>query len=133
LSRLKKINQCKQLKKIASGRMFTYLDSFQLLSGDSIEFTARISSNKVMFNISQYTTFSSASYYDGNDFECAFDLYKELVLAFKGIKAAEELSNRYRELEYRAFHLIDEFNGSRIKEQKTLYHMQPLFLGNNDF
>ena len=127
------MTRLKRLKKVASGRMFVYLDSIQLLSGDSIEFTARISSNKVMFNISQYTDFSSSSYYDGNDFECAFDLYKEIVLAFKGIKAAEDLARKYRELEYRALHLIDEFNGSRIKEQKTLYHMQPLFLGNNDF
>ena len=79
----------KRLVRTASVSLL--LNSFSLNSGDLIAFESRILNNKPWFRIIQESQYNCNSFYDGNDFECAFELYIELLLAFKGLSKAEEI------------------------------------------
>mgnify|MGYP000853345461 CR=1 FL=1 len=88
-SRLRKKNK----RIITSSRGYTILDNIALKSGDVITFSARTVNNGVWFQIIHNSRFCKSSYYDGPDFDRACDLFLELLLAFCGVKKAEEFSN----------------------------------------
>lgn len=107
------------------------IDSFITKSGDVVTFYITIVNNKPWFRIIQDSKFTSSSYYDGDDIERAKQLYCDLLLVFKGIKAMENFSKR---------DLSNDINTITIKNdnnKKDLTYQQlkrdPLFLGINDF
>jgi hypothetical protein len=122
-SRLKK-NQ--YFSKTAAS-LFISLHSFTTKSGDTIEFQARILANRPWFQITQDSQFSVSSYYDGPDFEKAFDFYQELILAFKGVQKAEEIRRLKSSFEQKIRRLQTEKETDN--EMYDALKSRPLFLG----
>jgi hypothetical protein len=122
----------KRLIKQASGE-YICLHSINTKSGEPIEFIARLSSNKLYFSIIQEHDFCSSSFYDGPDFEEAFSMYIDILLAFKDILSAENVAKHKSDFIYRANKLIVDMHDYKLSQQHTPYQKQQLFLGNNDF
>ena len=122
----------KRLVKTASGE-YICLHSIRTKSGEPIEFIARLSSNRLYFSIIQEHKFCSSSFYDGPDFEEAFSMYIDILLAFKDVLTAEQVSKHKPDFIYKANRLVVDTHDYKISQQKTPYQKQKLFLGNNDF
>ena len=74
---------------------YTYdLDSFVLESGDVIAFACRVVNNKPWFQVYQEGLYNTSSYYDGDDYERASRMYSDLMSAFMGITAVENLTKK---------------------------------------
>lgn len=99
------------------------VDSIATKSGDIIYFYVDIVNNDLWYRIIQESQFSSSSYYDGNDLDRAVELYKEILLAFKGLQKAE---NFKIDIDYIKKLLIQPNTQQCLK-------MKPLFLGISDF
>jgi hypothetical protein len=123
-SRLRKNNG---LTKQAS--LFVSLNSFVTKSGDTIEFQARILANRPWFQILHDSQFTTSSYYDGSDFEKAFDFYQELILAFKGVKKAEEVKRLRSSFEQKIERLQKEKDYKTTDDMYGALKQRPLFLG----
>jgi len=103
------------------------VDSIVTKCGDIITFYITVLNNKPYFRIIQDSNYSSSSYYDGDSLERAKQLYCDLLLVFRGIKAMEEFSRR---------DLSNEVNKVCNQNQNdNTYQLKcsPLFLGINDF
>ena len=122
----------KRLVKKASGE-YICLHSISTKSGEPIEFIARLSSNRLYFSIIQEHNFCSSSFYDGPDFEEAFSMYIDILLAFKDVLTAEQVSKHKPDFIYKANKLVVDTHDYKISQQKTPYQKQKLFIGNNDF
>lgn len=109
------------------------LDSMVLKSGDIIDFEAKILANKPWFQINQSSNFNTSSYYDGNDFDRACDIYTELLLAFKGASKAEQFSKTKNGLKDKIEKLEKERVQNRHEDMYDALKRKPLFLGLNDF
>lgn len=105
-----------------------YVDSIVLNSGDYIEFNIVTINNSPWYEINHHSSFNISSYYQGNDFERAFNFYKEILLAFKGVKACEEFSKRKDEILKQI-----EMEYKNNKTENVGLKMKSLFLGMNDF
>ena len=119
------------LKKQASAYML--LHSFITNNGYPIEFTARISSNRLYYSIIMLNQFSSSSFYDGESFEAAFDFYVEIMTALYSLTEAEKVSRKKQTFLDKAISLLNETAVNKYSDWHTLYHKAPLFLGMNDF
>ena len=115
-----------RLKKVASGG-WKSVDSFLLKSGDMISFNVSYISNRPWFQISHESDFNISSYYDGSDYNRAIEYYVELLIAFKGVKAAETFRKKSGTFKT----LIDQFVTRETIPQGL--KSQPLFLGINNF
>lgn len=117
----------KRLIKKAS--YYNILHSFRTNDGNIIEFSARILANKLQYSIIIIYQFNNASFYDGNSFEEAFDFYKDIAIAFKGVFLAEQIRKQKQIFLERAKKLLNEVSIDKYKNQHTLYFKKPLFLG----
>lgn len=121
----------KRLKKVAAMDGWKIIDSFVLKSGDLISFNISIISNRVWFQIAHESDFSVSSYYDGYDKDRAIHYYTEVLLAFKGVQAAE-LFNKNQVPQIDNF--INVLKENVRSESNVLpLKQQPLFLGMNNF
>lgn len=93
LTRLRKMknlekNETNKINKTASGSM--ELSNEVLNSGDVIGISVRTVNWKPWYQVYIEYDSGSSSFYDGPDSNRAFHMYKDLLLAFKGVRAAEE-------------------------------------------
>lgn len=107
------------------------LHSIYLNSGDIINFESKILSNQQWFSITQQSVYSSSSYYDGPDYNRALEIYKDIILAFKGVKKAELLEKELPNMD-NVFKLLKEEKRKHIDLYQSLKR-NPLFLGITDF
>jgi hypothetical protein len=129
VSRLRKNHE-----KMTKTATFTMVfDSFTLKSGDMITFEGRIVNNKPWYQVLHDSDFNTSSYYDGADFERAFDIYTECVLAFQGAAKAEELRKRKDSFEKRIQQMIDASESDRKETMYNYLKRSPKFLGMSDF
>lgn len=106
-------------------------DYFVLDSGDLIAIGCRLVNNKPWYQVYQEGQYSTSSYYDGNDYDKAVRIYKDLLTAFKGVSRSESFLRSEVKIKEQIDNLIneketDDYNFQRLKSN-------PLFLGVNDF
>jgi hypothetical protein len=128
-SRLRKNN----LMTKKANSVFINLDSIALKSGDVIEFEVKIVANRPWFQINHESPFNVSSYYDGPDFERACEMYGELLLAFKGVRKAEELKTLKVDFERKIERLKKEKDYYAYQDHYQALKRKPLFLGMDDF
>ena len=124
------INSTTKMSRLASSYITT-LHSIILGSGDIISFDVRIVNNKPWYQIAHNHEFYNSNYYDGDDFERAYEMYEELLLAFKRISEAEKLrksKNTFQEDINKLFQI-------KKKDTDNYYTLKraPSFLGVNGF
>ncbi|AEO93280.1 gp9 [Bacillus phage G] len=133
MTRLKKIKQLEgksssKLSKVAAA-MYD-IETEILNSGDAIGISARTVNWKPWFQVYiEYGT-GTSSFYDGPDADRAFGVYKDLLLAFKGVKAAENFAKNISKYEKQ----LEMFtNSPGNKGLDNYYHnlllKRPSFLG----
>jgi len=127
---VKNINSTTKMSRLASSYIST-LHSIILGSGDIISFDVRIVNNKPWYQIAHNHEFYNSNYYDGDDFERAYEMYEELLLAFKRISEAEKLrksKNNFQEDIKKLFQI-------KKKDVDNYYTLKraPSFLGVNGF
>lgn len=118
---------------IKTAAYYVSLHSIVLKSGDYIEFQTKIIANRPWYTITQESNFNASSYYDGPDFDTAFDFYLEIVLAFKGVAIAEQVKKLRPEFERKSNQLIEEKDANKFDDMYQSLKRNPLFLGVNDF
>ena len=102
------------------------LDSFSLPSGDTISINYRMINNNTlpMFQVCQEGLYNVASFYDGSDYDKAERIYKDLLMAFNGIKQVEKF-NKFRIKEdfenFKDNNIIE--NDYKTKIKQMLYGM----------
>ena len=131
------VNSNEYLNKVAikisrlASSYITTLNSFVLGSGDTIGFDVRIVNNKPWFQIIHEHEFYTSNYYDGDDFEIAYKMYEELLLAFKRIPEAENLrksKNSFKETINKLFQTKKQDTDNYFTLKRA-----PSFLGVNGF
>ncbi|MFW6015126.1 MAG: hypothetical protein ACOCRK_01660 [bacterium] len=120
-------------KKVTAASSYMHLDSILLDSGDHIQFEARTLNNKPWFQVSHSSRFNNSSYYDGPDFEKACKVYSEILLAFKGVKKAEQFVKSQDILKNKIEKMQDYYQKMTLKDMYPGLKQEPLFLGNNEF
>ena len=92
MTRLRKLKNLKDEKRLMSKTASFYynVDSEMLNSGDVIGISSRSVNNKPWFQVYLDYGSSISSFYDGDSSEKAYQFYIELLLAFKGVKKAEQ-------------------------------------------
>lgn len=133
ITRLRKLREkeIKQITKVAS--TYIPLDHIVLNSGDYIDFNARTVNNKPWYQIKQEFNWDTSSYYDGPDFQRACEVYKELLMSFKSISAAESFVKSIPHLSSKIEKYYEVSNLSKFQEYHNLIQKSPKFLGFNDF
>lgn len=106
-------------------------DYFILASGDMIAIGCRLVNNKPWYQVYQEGQYCTSSYYDGNDYDKALRIYKDLLLAFKGVDCSEKFSKSENKIKSQIDNLINEKQNDDYNFQKL--KSNPLFLGVNEF
>lgn len=119
-----------KMKKKAS--YFIVLHSFVSNDGYYIEFSARILAGRLQYAITMDTEFNSVSFYDGTNFEDAFDFYKHIVLRKFNLSEAEKVNKNKQALLTKAEDLLLESANYTVMERNHLFKSKPLFLGFTD-
>ncbi len=119
------------IKKIikVSNIGYMLLDNIVLNSGDLISFEARILNSKPYYLINHESNFSTSSYYSGFEFKRACSMYEEILLAFKGVKKAEQMKNMVPLFENRVEKLMLDANRIKKTDMYDKLRTNPLFLG----
>jgi hypothetical protein len=122
-----------RLKKKKMQRTANYVtndfDSFFLGSGDVIAIGCRLVNNKPRYQVYQEGLYCSSSYYDGDDYDRALQMYKDLMTAFNGVGKTEGFAESEAKIKENIKSLInekedDDYNFDKLKSD-------PLFLGVN--
>ena len=121
----------KRLKKVAAA--YIVLDYFILPSGDYIEFSCKVLSNRPWFQITHDSGYNVSSYYDGDSMERAIYLYGELLLAFKRTGGSEKLRQIKQIIPKRIEELFIENKRSNYDDLYNAIKRDTLFLGINSF
>ncbi len=127
---MKRLIRKNKREKCASGNTIKYtcdLDSFNLDSGDIIALSCRVVNNKPWFQVYQEGLYNTSSYYDGDNYDRASQMYSDLLSAFKGITTAETFSKKNIQIKSEiekliGQHIEDGYNYETLKKS-------PLFLG----
>jgi len=119
-----------ELIKTASSYVTT-LSSIVLNSGDIVGFDVRIVNGRPWYQVIHEHEFYTSNYYDGDNFERAYEFYEELLLAFKRMPEAENLrksKNSFKEI-------INKLFQTKKKDTDNYYTLKraPSFLGVNNF
>lgn len=130
LRKLKKLeeNEEKKINKTASAILD--LDNQILNSGDVIGISVRTVNWNPWYQV--YLDYGNgvSSFYDGPDAEKAFRMYKDLLTAFKGVRAAEDFNKNIPKYKKQMEMFIDD---SKKKGLDDYYHnlilKRPSFLG----
>lgn len=97
-----------------------------------IELSVRWTANRMWFSVVVDYPAGAASLYDGDDYDRAFDIYIEAILAFNGVTEAEKLAKLKDKLYEDAKIFVGNEHVKKQREQRTLYQRKKLFLGGND-
>ena len=122
----------KNMRRVKTASYFITLHSFIPWTGYPVEFTARLLGGRLYYTITVMNLYSSSSLYDGDNFDDCFDLYVEVISAWKGITEAENVAKMKKDFEQKAKKLLLETAEYKVKERNHLYFKKPLFLGIND-
>lgn len=114
---------------IKKASYFILLHSCIAKDGSPIEFSARILSNKLHYSIIILYQFHTSSFYDGNNFDDAFDLYITIISRLYSVTFAENLMKQKQTLLFKAQKLLKETADDIYHKRNTLYFTKPLFLG----
>lgn len=103
------------------------IDSFDLDSGDIIALSCRVVNNKPWFQVYQEGLYNTSSYYDGDDYDRAAQMYADLLSAFKGVTRVEAFTKKNNQVKSEIEKLVgqyidDSYNYETLKKS-------PLFLG----
>ena len=120
----------KRLIKKAS--YYVCLHSCIAKNGSPIEFIARIVSGRLQYSINMLHQYYSSSFYDGESFDDAFDLYTAIIAKLYSLTETEKLLNQKQLLLMRAKNMLKESAKHIYQQRNTLYFNQPLFLGINE-
>jgi hypothetical protein len=123
----------KNHRLVKTALLFETLDDITLDSGDSIEFQVRVLANRPWFCIIHGYPFSSSSYYDGSDFDRACDIYEELLIAFKGVRIAEQFKKSIPLFKKKIMDLNEEKKNIDREDNYQALKRDPLFLGIDQF
>jgi hypothetical protein len=107
------------------------VNTFSLPSGDLIGISCREVNNTTWYQVFQQGQFQTSSFYDGPDKQTAIDMYGELLLAFRGIRSAEEFRKNINIFDRNVSGLIKEYEKKELNYQ-TL-KKDPLFLGISEY
>ena len=127
---MKRLIKKKTITKVAN-YISTNFDYFVLDSGDIIAIGCRLVNNKPWYQVYQEGQYSTSSYYDGDNYEKALRVYKDLLLAFKGVSNSENFLNSETKIKEQIDNLINEKKDDDYNFQKL--KSNPLFLGVSDF
>lgn len=117
----------KRLIKKAS--FFITLHSCIAANGSPLEFVARILAGRLQYAIIMRHQFHDSSFYDGESFDDAFDLYVTIISRLYSATQAENLLKQKQLLINKAQKLVKETADSIYHKRNTLYFKKPLFLG----
>jgi hypothetical protein len=120
------------MNKTAASKAYIDLHSIVLQSGDYIAFEARITNNEPWFNIRHETQYSSSSFYNGNDFDRACEVYGEILIAFKGTVGTEEMKEIRNNIE-QEIEILMEDHKLINRDNHNQLNKNPYFLGINNF
>jgi hypothetical protein len=108
-----------------------HISTFFLPSGDVVGIGARMVNWKPWYQVfHEYDSGESSSFYDGPDFEKSFQMYIDLLIAFKGISEAENFRKRIPQHLKQIRHL---YRDQDDKQYHNLLQQKPKFLGINDW
>ena len=96
----------KRLIKKAS--YYVCLHSCIAKNGSPIEFIARIVSGRLQYSINMLHQYYSSSFYDGESFDDAFDLYTAIIAKLYSLTETEKLLNQKQLLLMRAKNMLKE-------------------------
>ena len=102
------------------------LDSFSLPSGDTISINYRIINNNTlpMFQVCQEGLYNVASFYDGSDYDKAERMYKDLLMAFNGVKEVEQFDRFKLKEEFESYRKENSTDSNyKLKLKQMLYGM----------
>lgn len=111
---------------------FVCLHSCVAKNGSPIEFIARILSGRLQYSIVMMHQFHDSSFYDGESFDDAFDLYVTIISRLYNVTQAENLLKQKYLLLNKAQKLVKETANHIYHQRNTLYFNKPLFLGINE-
>ena len=119
------------MKRLVKKSSNMYLSSFVLKSGDVIGIGARMVNWRPWYQVfHEYESGGVSSYYDGPENERAFQMYIDLLIAFKGVSEAESFRRKIPEYLSKLKHL---YRDQQDKQYHNLLMRQPKFLGINDW
>ena len=118
-----------RLKKVAATDGWKVFDSFMLKSGDMVSISTSMINKKPWFQVTHDSDYNVSSYYDGDNKETAVGYYVELLMAFKGVSAAEGFNKTKLPLLNILTEKMTSVTDTNVKPLKQ----QPLFLGLNPF
>ena len=119
------------MKRLVKKASSMYLSSFILKSGDVIGIGARMINWRPWYQVfHEYEAGASSSYYDGPDYEKAFQMYLDLLVAFKGVSEAEKFR---RQIPYYLDKLKHLYRDQNDKQYHNLLMQKPSFLGISDW
>ena len=124
------VRKHKQLSKTA-GMVGMNFDFFVLKSGDVIGIGSRVVNNKPWYQVYQEGEYCTSSFYDGDDYDKAMRVYKDLLTAFKGVGSSEQFGRSEVKIKEQIDKMVedkknDDYNFQRLKNDM-------LFLGVNLF
>ena len=101
----------------------TNFDYFVLDSGDIIAIGCRLVNNKPWYQVYQEGQYNTSSYYDGDNYDKAVRVYKDLLTAFKGVSRSESFLRSEVKIKEQINDLIkekemDDYNFQRLKSAK---------------
>lgn len=103
------------------------IDSFDLDSGDIIALSCRVVNNKPWFQVYQEGLYNTSSYYDGDDYDRAAQMYADLLSAFKGVTRVEAFTKKNNQVKSEIEKLVGQYIDNSYNYE-TL-KKSPLFLG----
>jgi len=114
---------------IKKATYFMLLHSCRAKNGSPIELSARILSNRLQYSIIMMNQYSDTSFYDGESFDDAFDLYAFIVSRLCTTVQTENILKQKQLLFNKAQKLMKETANDLYRRRNTLYFKKPLFLG----
>lgn len=102
------------------------LDSFCLPSGDVISINYRMINNNTlpMFQVCQEGLYNTSSFYDGSDYDKAERMYKDLLMAFNGVKEVEQFDRFKLKEEFKSYKKENSTDSNyKLKLKQMLYGM----------
>lgn len=130
LRKLKKLEE-KETNKIKTASAMMDFHSEILNSGDAIGIAVRTVNWKPWYQVYIEYGSGASSFYDGPDSNKAFSMYRDLLLAFKGVKAAEFFVKQIPKFEKQLQMLVDSptSKGMDNNYYHNLIERRPSFLG----
>ena len=100
--------------------------------GSPIELIARIVAGRLRYSIVIECQYHNFSFYDGDSFDDAFDLYTAIIAKLYNVIIMEQVIKQKQTLLFKAKKLLKESAEDIFCKRNTLYFTKHLFLGINE-